>query len=160
MKTKIFACLMTLAAALFAVSCSSDDDYSVATGTLVSGVTTGSSDVTANTATLHATVEGNLSGMSSSSYQVAFRFGPSEQAMTTTVTTLNGQEFSTTIEDLVEDQTYYYQAVLTLQGKVTYTGEMKTLVTTDAKVTTADAANVTQVSAQLGGSVTDMPSSG
>lgn len=160
MKNKIFACLFSLVAAVFAVSCSSDDDYSIATGTLVSGVTTGSSDVTANTATLHATVEGDLSGMSTASYQVAFKFGASQSAMATTATTLNGQAFSTTIDGLVENQTYYYQAVLTLQGKVTYTGEVKTLVTTDAQVTTKDAANVSQIAADLGGTVSNMPATG
>ena len=157
MKNKIFACLLSLVAAVFAVSCSSDDDYSAATGTLVSGVTTGSSDVTANTATLHATVEGDLSGVSSTFYQVAFKFGVSQSAMSTTVTSLSGTEFSATIGGLTENQTYYYQAVLTLQGKVTYTGEVKTLVTTDAVVTTKAAANVGQVAADLGGSVTNLP---
>ena len=160
MKNKIFAYLLSLVAAVFAVSCSSDDDYSAATGSLVSGVTTGSSDVTANTATLHATVEGDLSGVSSSSYQVAFKFGATQNAMSTTLTSLSGNEFSTTISGLVENQTYYYQAVLTLQGKVTYTGDVKTLVTTNAQVTTKDAANVSQIGADLGGSVSNMPTDG
>ena len=160
MKTKIFACLLSLAAAVLAVSCSSDDDYSIATGKLVSGVTTGSSDVTATTATLHATVEGDLSGVSPSSYQVAFRFGQSASAMSTTTTTLSENAFSTTIDGLMENVTYYYQAVLTLQGKVTYAGEVKTLVTTDAVVTTAAATDVTAVAATLGGSVTNLPSTG
>ncbi len=159
MKKKILYGLFTLLTALFTVACSSDDDYTAATGTLVNGVTTGTSDVTATTATLHATVEGDLSAMSSSFYKVAFRFGPTKETMTSTSSSLKDNAFSTTMTGLQENTTYYYQAVLTLQGKVTYTGEMKSLVTTDATVTTA-AAETAMMQAVLGGTVTNLPTSG
>lgn len=162
MKNKILSGLLAMLAVFFVTACSEDDSYSVAKDALVSGVTTGSSDVTANTATLHATVEGDLSRVASSTYQVAFRFGTSAEAMSATATVLNGTEFSLTVDGLTENKTYYYQAQLTLQGKVTYVGEVKTLVTTDAKVTTADAQLLSgdTFGATLGGSVTNMPATG
>ncbi|MBP3756600.1 MAG: hypothetical protein J6I61_04880 [Prevotella sp.] len=157
MKNKIFMCLLSLLAVVFAASCSDSDDYSAATGTLVSGVTTGSADVTATTATLHATVQGDLSSLSSSAYQAAFRFGSSQDAMSTTLASTSGQEFSATLEGLEENVTYYYQAQLTLQGKVVYTGEVKTLLTTNVQVTTGNPeAGMMKVS--LSGSATNLPS--
>ncbi len=159
MKKKILYSLLTLLTAVFTVACSSDDDYTAATGTLVNGVTTGSSDVTATTATIHATVDGDLSAVSSTFYKVAFKFGTSEGAMTATPTSLAANAFSLTMTDLQENTTYYYQAVLTLQGKVTYVGEVKTLVTSDASVTTAEA-QPSLMQAVLGGTVTNMPGTG
>ncbi|MFR5759500.1 MAG: hypothetical protein ACLUE2_18150 [Bacteroides cellulosilyticus] len=38
------------------------------------------------------------------------------------------------------NQTIYYQAYVALQGKVTYKGEVKSLVLTNARATTGDAA--------------------
>lgn len=162
MKNKILSGLLAMLAVCFLGACSEEDDYTAATGALVSGVTTGSSEVTANTATVHATVNGDLSKVASTSYQVSFRFGSSADAMSTTPTSLNGQDFSLTVDGLAENHTYYYQAQLTLQGKVTYVGEVKTLVTTDAQVATADAQLLSgaAIGAQLGGTVSNMPTSG
>ena len=159
MKKHILFGLLAIMATVFVASCSDDDDYTAATGALVSGVTTGSADVTANSATLHATVDGDLSHVAATSYQVAFKFGPSADAMTRTATSLSGQEFAVTIDGLLENVTYYYQAQLTLQGKVTYEGEVRTLVTTDARVTTADPQGGL-MQAVLGGSVSNMPTGG
>ncbi len=149
---------MALAVGFSAVSCSDEDDYSPATGKLVQSVVTGSSDVTATSATLNGTVKG-LSSQSSSSYAGGFYYGFSEGSLNKTVdASFDGENFSATIDGLTNNTTVYYQAYVTLQKTVTYKGEVKSLVTTDAKVTTGDASNVEIFSASLAGTSTDAPS--
>ena len=55
MKTKIYLGILSLALGLSLASCSEDDDYTIHTTPILneSSVVTGSSDVTAPTATLH-----------------------------------------------------------------------------------------------------------
>ena len=149
---------MSLALGFSAVSCDDDDDYSVATGTLVQSVATGSSDVTATSATLNATVKG-LQSQSSSAYSVGFYYGTSQDALTNSVTgSLDGETISAEITGLTMGQVVYYQAYVTLQKTVTYKGEVKSLTTTNAKISTADASHVTVNRATIGGATTDAPS--
>lgn len=72
MKTKIYLGILSLALGLSLASCSEDDDYTIHTTPILneSSVMTGSSDVTATTATLHATLFG-LDGMDAGSYRPA-----------------------------------------------------------------------------------------
>lgn len=149
---------MSLALGFLAVSCDDDDDYSVATGTLVQSVATGSSDVTATSATLNATVKG-LQSQSYSAYSVGFYYGTSQDALTNSVTgSLDGETISAEITGLTMGQVVYYQAYVTLQKTVTYKGEVKSLTTTNAKISTADASNVNVNGATIGGATTDAPS--
>lgn len=158
MKTKIFAGIMALALGFTAVSCSDDDDYSPASGEVVQSIVTGSSDVTATSAKLNGTVKG-LSSLSASSYAVGFYYGNSAEALTKSVDgTLDGEAISAEISGLTANTTLYYQAYVTLQKTVTYKGEVKSLITTDAKVVTSEASNVDIFSATVGGSSTDAPS--
>ncbi len=158
MKTKIFAGIMALALGFSAVSCSDDDDYSPASGEVVQSIVTGSSDVTATSAKLNGTVKG-LGSLSASSYAVGFYYGNSAEALTKTVDgTLDGEAISAEISGLTANTTLYYQAYVTLQKTVTYKGEVKSLITTDAKVVTTDASNVDVFSATIGGTSTDAPS--
>ena len=159
MKTKIFFGIMALAMGLSLASCEDEVEYSIPTAPVLteSSVVTGTSDVTATTATLNGSVSG-LENMASSAYVVGFNYGFSQDAMTESVNaSLTSGAFSATINGLKTGSTLYYQAFVRLQGKVTYTGEVKTLVTTNAKVTTADAASIDFASAVLGGKITDAP---
>lgn len=123
-----------------------------------SSVVTGSADVTATSATLYGTVQG-LDGMASSSYVTAFSYGYSADALTESVNaSYDGNTFSATISGLTNNTTLYYQAYVRLQGKVTYTGEVKSFVTTNARIVTKAASGTTSNSAVLGGTVTDAPS--
>ncbi len=149
---------MALALGFTAVSCSDDDDYSPASGEVVQSIVTGSSDVTATSAKLNGTVKG-LGSLSASSYAVGFYYGNSAEALTKTVDgTLDGEAISAEISGLTANTTLYYQAYVTLQKTVTYKGEVKSLITTDAKVVTTDASNVDVFSATIGGTSTDAPS--
>jgi len=160
MKNKIFIGILSLVMGLFLVSCSDDDDYAIATQKIISSITTGSADVTANTATMYGTVDG-LSGQNSSAYEVGVKYGTSESSLTKSVVgTLTDSLITANLSGLTENKVIYYQAYVTLQGRVTYTGEVKSLITTDAKVATADAAEITNFGATLGGTLTDFPSSG
>lgn len=148
---------MSLALGFCAVACCDDDDYSPATGTLVQSVSTGSSDATSTSVTLHGTV-GGLQAQSSSAYVVGFYYGSSADALTETVFgTLDGTAIDATIDGLLNNTTIYYQAFATLQKVVTYKGDVKSVVTTDATVTTADAKSVSAIGATLGGSISGYP---
>lgn len=148
---------MSLALGFCAAACSDDDDYSPATGTLVQSVSTGSSDATSTSVTLHGTVSG-LQAQASSAYVVGFYYGSSADALTeTAVATFDGTAIEATIDGLLNNTTIYYQAFATLQKVVTYKGDVKSVVTTDATVTTADAKSVSAIGATLGGEVAGYP---
>lgn len=157
MKSKIFLYLSLFAGLAF--SACNDDDITVNTTPILdaNSVVTGSADVTATTATLHGTVAG-LENSSSQSYAVGFFYGTDENALTQDV---NGSVvdgvITAEITGLADGTTIYYQAFAKLQGKVTFTGEVKSLVTTDAVVTTKDAAALSDIVATLGASVSGAP---
>lgn len=128
-------------------SCSNDDDYSVATGNILSTVTTGEAAVTATTATLAGTVL-DLSPYASTSYSVGVVFGTKQDPTTSgkrqagSIDATSGT-VTTSLTELTKGETYYYATYVTLQGKVTQYGEVKSFVTTDAQVAVTDAANIT-----------------
>jgi len=149
--------LLFAACTLAATTSCSDDDYSVATGDIITTVQTGSAAVTATSATTTGTVL-NLSSQSSSSYSVGVVYGTSSDP-TTSGTKQSGSydastgAVSTTLADLTKGVTYYYATYVTLAGRVTKYGEVKSFITTDADIASADASGVTACSATLGGTV-------
>lgn len=151
-KIKYIACAL-LSLGFIATSCSDDDDYSVATGEIVKSVTTGEAVVTATTATVSGQVDG-LAPYASTSYTVGTVYGTS-QDVTTSGTRQSGSintetgTVTTTITGLQTNVTYYYATYVTLQGKVTYFGDVHQLTTSDATITAGDAANITSVSAEV-----------
>lgn len=160
MKTKIYFGILSLVMGLFIASCEDDNDFVVSTAPILneSSVVTGSSDVTATTATLHATVDG-LGNMEPSAYTVGFYYGASQESLKESITaSLADDVFSATVGSLPNNSTLYYQAYVCLQGRVYYRGEVKSLVTTNAKVATKAAATVDYASATLGGTLADFPS--
>lgn len=157
MNTKIYCGILSLAIGFSLASCSDDDDYTIYTAPLLdeSSVVTGSADVTATTATLHATLSG-MDGMDAGSYATGFFYGTVQDYLPEDVqATYDGNTFSAEVSGLTNNSTVYYQAYVRLQGKVYYKGEVKSLLTTNATVTTADAASVDFASAVLGGTLTD-----
>lgn len=156
MKNKILFGIMTLVIGMFVAGCS-DDDYAISKQPLLTNdsVVTGSADVTPTSATLHGTVTG-LEEQASSAYATGFNYGASSDALTEKVAATGGSEFAATISGSV-NQTFYYQAYVTLQGKVTYQGEVKSLVLTNARATTGDATGVGANKATLAGSLADFP---
>jgi hypothetical protein len=156
MKMKYIAGVMLLAAGMFSLSsCNTDEDYAIANGNILSSVVTGEAAVTATTATTAGTVL-DLNSQESSAYSVGVVYGTSADptsAGTKKAGVIDSSgNVSTTLTGLTKGVTYYYATYVTLQGYVTKYGEVKSFVTTDAKITTADAADVTAVSATLGGS--------
>lgn len=156
MKNKILFGIIVLVMCVFVAGCS-DDDYAIHQQPLLTdnSVVTGSADVTATSATLHGTVSG-LEGQSSSAYVTGFNYGEASDALTDKAVATGAGEFSATVLGSV-NQTIYYQAYVTLQGKVTYKGEVKSLVLTNARVTTGDATGVGANKATLAGSLIDFP---
>lgn len=136
---------MSLFMGLILASCNDDDDYTIFNEPILTedSVATGSADCTATTATLHATVDG-LQNASSASYAVGFNYGYSENALTETVSgTLADGVVTAELTGLTDNTVIYYQAFVTLQRKVTFTGDVKSFVTTDTQVTTAAPQGVT-----------------
>ena len=157
--TRIFSGITALLmGAAVLTACSDSDDYWSNSGTLLTdgSVVTGSSDVTATTATFHGSVTG-LEQMNTASYSTGFKYGFAQNALTETATAASASEFSATLTDLENNTTIYYQAYVTLQGRMTYTGEVKSLVTTDATATTGDATDVDYAGATLAGAISKYP---
>lgn len=140
-------------------SCNDDDDVFINTDPIMNAesVVTGSSDVTATTATFHATVKG-VEKLDSKAYTSGFKWGYTENALTqnAAASVIDG-EMEATVSGLTDNTVIYYQAYVTLSGKVTYQGAIQKLVTTDAVVTTANAADIDFAGAKLGASVTGAP---
>lgn len=139
-------------------ACSDKDDYSASTTPLLTdgSVVTGSSDVTATSATFHGTVSG-LETANKASYSTGFKYGFTQDALTETASSSADAEFSSTITGLQDATTIYYQAFVTLQGRVTYKGEVKSLITTDATAVTGDASGIDYTQATLAGSISKYP---
>jgi hypothetical protein len=139
-------------------ACSDTDDYSASNTPLLGdgAVVTGSSDVTATSATFHGTVTG-LEKMNTASYTTGFRYGFAQNALTETASAASAAEFSSTLTGLLNATTIYYQAFVTLQGKLTYVGEVKSLITTDAKAITEGHDYVDYAKATLFGATQQAP---
>lgn len=154
---KILFGILAVVIGLFFAGCS-DDDYTISNTPLLTegSVVTGSSDVTANSATFHGSVTG-LEKQASSSYVTGFYYGYSEDALTESIVTSSASEFSGSLSGLPKNQQIFYQAYVTLQGRVTYKGEVKSLVTTDARVATGDVTAVTFSSATIAATITEYP---
>lgn len=145
-------------------SCDDDDTYFISTDPVIdaSSIATGSSDVTATTATLYGTVKG-IEDKNAALYRVGFNYGESQDALTSTVDGAvvkgegradGGLTITASLTGLPTGKTFYFQAFITLKNQVTFTGDISSFVTTDATVTTADAASVDFASAVLGGAST------
>ena len=150
---------MSLFMGLILASCNDDDDYTIINTPILTedSVVTGSADVTATTAILHGTVDG-IQNSSASSYTLGFRYGFSENSLTETVSAvLDGTALTGELTGLTENTVLYYQAFVTLQGKVTFSGDVKSLVTTNTVVSTVAPTAVTAQSATLGGSASGAP---
>ena len=147
-----------LSALLLAVGCV-EENYTAYTENIITKVETGDATVDATSATLSGTVL-DLSNAASSSYTVGAVYSTSQDAASGTKvsgTLSENGSVSTALTGLTVGQTYYYCTFVTLQSKLTKYGEVKSFVTTDAEIATADAA-VKENTATLGGTV-NIPSS-
>ena len=142
---------------IFMTGCS-DDDYSVNKNPLLddSSVVTGSADVTATSATFHGSVKG-LENQAANAYATGFMYGDSETNLSEKASASNDAEFSATITGM-PGQVVYYQAFVTLQGRLTYKGAVQQAVLTDAKAITGEVKDLTANSAVLQGSLQLAPS--
>ena len=154
MKHRILSGLTLLVAVVLSTACSNDEDYSISTSAVISSITTDDAAVTAISATTYGTIQ-NLSGLASSSYQVGSVYSTNSdptQGGTRQIGSIdeNGR-VSASLSGLTEGTTYYYATFVTLQGKVTKYGEVKSFVATDADVATQAANDITACSATLNG---------
>lgn len=142
---------------IFMTGCS-DDDYSVNKNPLLddSSVVTGSADVTATSATFHGSVKG-LENQAANAYATGFMYGDSETNLSEKASASSDAEFSATITGM-PGQVVYYQAFVTLQGRLTYKGAVQQAVLTDAKAITGEVKDLTANSAVLQGSLQLAPS--
>ena len=157
MKNKILYGIMAFVMGIFMTGCS-DDDYSINKNPLLddSSVVTGSADVTATSATFHGTVKG-LEDQAATAYATGFMYGDSETNLSEKASASSDAEFSATITGM-PGQVVYYQAFVTLQGRLTYKGAVQQAVLTDAKAITGEVKDLTANSAVLQGSLQLAPS--
>lgn len=144
-----------LATGLFVASCDDDDDYSIATGNIITQVTTGDpTSITAVSAVVQGTVK-DLSQSSSSSYAVGVYYGttanPTAGGTRVTGSIDENGTVTTTLTGLTTGTTYYYATFVTLQSRLTTYGEVKSFVATDATVATLDATDISATKATLNG---------
>ena len=141
---------------IFFAGCS-DDDYSPSTTPLLdeNSVVTGSADVTASSAIFHGTVKG-LESQSSGSYTVGFMYGDAEDNLSEKVIGESTSEFSASISGN-PGQVVYYQAFVTLQGHVTYTGTVSSAVLTDSKAITGEVKDLTATTVTFQASLEKAP---
>ena len=127
---------LTLATGLFFTACN-DDDMTIYNDPVIdaSSVETGSSDVTATSATLHGTIKG-LSDRSATSYRLGFNYMTSDSQLDNVVPSdlkasvsgvLDGNNVSATLTDLMPGTVVYYQTYVTLSSTVTFRGEISIL---------------------------------
>lgn len=156
MKNKILYGIMAFVMCIFMTGCS-DDDYSVSNTPLLTdeSVTTGSADVTVTSATFHGTVKG-LEEQNASAYALGFYYGKSEDNLSEKVAASGSNEFQATVSGMPGD-VVYYQAYVTLQGRVTYKGSVQTAIMTDAKAITGEPKDLTANSVILTGKLEKAP---
>ena len=135
----------------------SDDDYSISNTPLLTdeSVTTGSADVTVTSATFHGTVKG-LEEQNASAYALGFYYGKSEDNLSEKVAATGSSEFQATVSGMPGD-VVYYQAYVTLQGRVTYKGSVQSAIMTDAKAITGEPKDLTANSVILTGKLEKAP---
>lgn len=141
---------------IFMTGCS-DDDYSISNTPLLTdeSVTTGSADVTVTSATFHGTVKG-LEEQNASAYALGFYYGKSENNLSEKVAATGSGEFQATVSGMPGD-VVYYQAFVTLQGRITYKGSVQSAIMTDAKAITGEPKDLTANSVILTGKLEKAP---
>ncbi len=156
MKNKILYGIMAFVMGIFMTGCS-DDDYSISNTPLLTdeSVTTGSADVTVTSATFHGTVKG-LEEQNASAYALGFYYGKSEDNLSEKVAATGSSEFQATVSGMPGD-VVYYQAYVTLQGRVTYKGSVQSAIMTDAKAITGEPKDLTANSVILTGKLEKAP---
>ena len=156
MKNKILYGIIAFVMGIFMAGCS-DDDYSISNTPLLTdeSVTTGSADVTVTSATFHGTVKG-LEEQNASAYALGFYYGKSEGNLSEKVAASGSSEFQATVSGMPGD-VVYYQAYVTLQGRVTYKGSVQSAIMTDAKAITGDPKDLTANSVILTGKLEKAP---
>ena len=156
MKNKILYGIIAFVMGIFMTGCS-DDDYSISNTPLLTdeSVTTGSADVTVTSATFHGTVKG-LEEQNASAYALGFYYGKSEDNLSEKVAASGSSEFQATVSGMPGD-VVYYQAYVTLQGRVTYKGSVQSAIMTDAKAITGEPKDLTANSVILTGKLEKAP---
>lgn len=154
MKLRYFPSLLLLAAGLVALpACEDDTDYTIATGEIVTGITTGEASFTAISAEIAGTVTG-LDHAAASSYEVGVLYGTASDPTATGTKvrgSLDGTAISASLSGLTPGTTYYYCTYALLQGRVYRYGSVKSFVATEANVATAGILATSATTATLQG---------
>ncbi len=118
-------------------SCSDEEEYTSNKGVLISdsNVVTGTAEVSATSAIFNGSVSG-LESQAPSAYETGFLYGYAQDNLSEKVIASGeASAFQASVSGTT-GQTIYYQAYVTLQGKVTYKGEVLSTVLTNAKAVT------------------------
>jgi hypothetical protein len=159
MKNKLFKSLLGALACVCAfTACSDDDDYAINTTPIIQNVVTTEAEQSAYSAVLKGTVDG-LSGMSTSSFKVGALYALTDDPKSNGVDvpgTYSDGQITASVEGLTTNQVYYYCVYVTLQNRLTYYGEVKSFVTTDAKLSGVGSSQVSASKAVVAASVSGL----
>jgi hypothetical protein len=157
MKNKLIKSLLLAVAFVFSFTACSDDDPVINTTPIINSVVTTEAEVTAYSAVLKGTVDG-LSGQASSAFKVGALYSENEADVLTNGTDVTGSysdgNISASVEGLQTNKVYYYCVYVTLQGRVSYYGDVKSFVTTDAKLSSCNSSNISASKALISATVT------
>ena len=97
-----------------------------------------------------------LEEQNASAYALGFYYGKSEDNLSEKVAASGSSEFQATVSGMPGD-VVYYQAYVTLQGRVTYKGSVQSAIMTDAKAITGESKDLTANSVILTGKLEKAP---
>lgn len=118
-------------------SCSDEENYASNKGVLISdsNVVTGTAEVNATSAKFNGSVSG-LESQAASAYETGFLYGFAQDNLSEKVVASgDASAFQASVSGTT-GQTIFYQAYVTLQGKVTYKGQVLSTVLSNAKAVT------------------------
>lgn len=150
MKLYNLSAIVLLSAGFVFTACSDDDDYSVSSSPIVTGVTTGNAVLTATSANIPDGTVQSLKSVNTSSYEVGVVYSTSNNPTvggTKVIGTWRNDTISTKITGLTTGTTYYYASYVLLQNKVYRYGDIKSFTSTQIVATNNDVTDVTYTKA-------------
>ena len=150
MKFNYIPAMMLLATSVAFTACSDDEDYSISSTPVVTGVSTGDAVLTATTAYIPDGTVTSLKSANAASYEVGVVYSTSEDPTTggTKVTgSWSNDTIKTHISNLTTGQKYYYASYVLLQNRVYKYGEVKSFTATQITVTNNNATDVSYTKA-------------
>lgn len=150
MKFNYIPAIMLLATGVAFTACSDDDNYSISSTPVITGVSTGDAVLTATTAYIPDGTVTSLKSANAASYEVGVVYSTSEDptAGGTKVTgSWSNDTIKTHISNLTTGKKYYYASYVLLQNRVYKYGDVKSFTATQIVAANNNATDVSYTKA-------------